>query len=84
MATVINRAHLKKLRAIEDARFLYTHKKSAQEFERSKKVMHEGVPMSWMAKWPGDHAVFVKSAKGAHFEDIDGNKYIDLCLGDTG
>jgi glutamate-1-semialdehyde 2,1-aminomutase len=63
MATVINRAHLKKLRAIEDARFLDTHKKSAQEFERSKKVMHEGVPMSWMAKWPGDHAVFVKSAK---------------------
>ena len=84
MATVINRAHLKKLRAIEDARFLDTHKKSAQEFERSKKVMHEGVPMSWMAKWPGDHAVFVKSAKGAHFEDIDGNTYIDFCLGDTG
>ncbi len=84
MATVINREHLKKLRAIEDARFLDTHKKSAQEFERSKKVMHEGVPMSWMAKWPGDHAVFVKSAKGAHFQDIDGNDYIDFCLGDTG
>ena len=29
MATVINREHLKKLRAIEDARFLDTHKKSA-------------------------------------------------------
>jgi glutamate-1-semialdehyde 2,1-aminomutase len=84
MATVINRDHLKKLRAIEDARFLDTHKKSAQEFEHSKKVMHEGVPMSWMAKWPGDHAVFVKSAKGAHFQDIDGNDYIDFCLGDTG
>jgi glutamate-1-semialdehyde 2,1-aminomutase len=84
MATVINREHLKKLRAIEDARFLDTHKKSAEEFERSKKVMHEGVPMSWMAKWPGDHAVFVKSAKGAHFQDIDGNDYIDFCLGDTG
>ena len=84
MATVINRDHLKKLRAIEDARFLDTHKKSAEEFDRSKKVMHEGVPMSWMAKWPGDHAVFVKSAKGAHFQDIDGNDYIDFCLGDTG
>ncbi len=84
MATVINREHLKKLRAIEDARFLNSHKKSAAEFERSKKVMHEGVPMSWMAKWPGDHAVFVKSAKGAHFQDIDGNDYIDFCLGDTG
>lgn len=26
----------------------------------------------------------VESAKGAHFVDIDGNTYIDLCLGDTG
>jgi glutamate-1-semialdehyde 2,1-aminomutase len=26
----------------------------------------------------------VASAKGAHFEDVDGNSYIDLCLGDTG
>ena len=35
MATVINREHLKKLRALEDARFLDTHKKSAAEFELS-------------------------------------------------
>ncbi|MFY7897496.1 MAG: transaminase, partial [Candidatus Planktophila sp.] len=26
----------------------------------------------------------VESAKGAHFIDVDGNEYIDLCLGDTG
>jgi glutamate-1-semialdehyde 2,1-aminomutase len=46
--------------------------------------MHEGVPMSWMAKWPGAHPVFVKEAKGAHFTDLDGHDYIDFCLGDTG
>ena len=46
--------------------------------------MPGGVPMSWMAKWPGGFPVVVESAKGAHFVDIDGNKYIDLCLGDTG
>ena len=46
--------------------------------------MHEGVPMSWMAKWPGAHPVFVQQAKGARFTDIDGNTYIDFCLGDTG
>jgi glutamate-1-semialdehyde 2,1-aminomutase len=46
--------------------------------------MHEGVPMSWMAKWPGAHPVFVKEAKGAHFTDLDGRDYIDFCLGDTG
>ncbi|MTA85642.1 MAG: aminotransferase class III-fold pyridoxal phosphate-dependent enzyme, partial [Actinobacteria bacterium] len=47
-------------------------------------VMHEGVPMSWMAKWPGAHPVFIKEAKGAHFTDLDGHDYIDFCLGDTG
>ena len=84
MATVINRDYLKALRAKEEQRFLDTHKKSAAAFEESKKVMHEGVPMSWMAKWPGAHPVFVKQAKGARFTDIDGNTYVDFCLGDTG
>jgi glutamate-1-semialdehyde 2,1-aminomutase len=84
MATVINRDHLKALRAKEEQRFLDTHKKSAAAFAESKKVMHEGVPMSWMAKWPGAHPVFVQQAKGARFTDIDGNTYVDFCLGDTG
>ncbi|MBU6314737.1 MAG: aminotransferase class III-fold pyridoxal phosphate-dependent enzyme [Actinomycetales bacterium] len=84
MATVINREHLKALRAKEEQRFLDTHKKSAAAFAESKKVMHEGVPMSWMAKWPGAHPVFVQQAKGARFTDIDGNTYVDFCLGDTG
>ena len=84
MSTQINRQHLKELRAKEEQRFLDTHKKSAAAFEDSKKVMHEGVPMSWMAKWPGAHPVFVKEAKGAHFTDLDGHTYVDFCLGDTG
>ena len=84
MSSKIDRHHLKKLRAIEEQRFLDTHKKSAAAFEDSKKVMHEGVPMSWMAKWPGAHPVFVKEAKGARFTDIDGHSYVDFCLGDTG
>jgi len=84
MSTQINRQHLKELRAKEEQRFLDTHKKSAAAFEDSKKVMHEGVPMSWMAKWPGSHPVFVKEAKGARFTDVDGHAYVDFCLGDTG
>jgi len=84
MSTQINRQHLKTLRAKEEQRFLDTHKKSAAAFEDSKKVMHEGVPMSWMAKWPGAHPLFVKEAKGACFTDVDGHIYVDFCLGDTG
>ena len=37
-----------------------------------------------MVKWAGPHPVFIESASGAHFTDVDGNDYIDLCLGDTG
>jgi glutamate-1-semialdehyde aminotransferase len=40
--------------------------------------------MSWMKKWPGPYPVYVASAKGAHFSDVDGNDYVDFCLGDTG
>jgi glutamate-1-semialdehyde aminotransferase len=46
--------------------------------------MPGGVPMSWMTKWPGPFPVFVAEASGAHFRDVDGHDYIDLCLGDTG
>ncbi len=44
----------------------------------------DGVPMLWMAKWPGPWPVYVKAARGAHFTDVDGIDHVDLCLGDTG
>jgi glutamate-1-semialdehyde 2,1-aminomutase len=65
-------------------RFLSRTPKSAALFEKAKEVMPGGVPMSWMSKWPGKYTLFVESASGAHFIDVDGNEYIDLCLGDTG
>ena len=81
---MINRDRLAALRKIEDERFLALHPKSGEMFKAGQKNMPGGVPMSWMAKWPGAYPVFVESAKGSHFTDVDGNKYIDFCLGDTG
>jgi glutamate-1-semialdehyde 2,1-aminomutase len=81
---MIDRKLIAALRAKEDARFLEQHPVSGKMFAEAKGVMPGGVPMSWMAKWPGAYPVFVKEAKGAHFSDVDGNKYIDFCLGDTG
>ena len=72
------------LMAHEEARFLALHPKSGDAFKKAKKVMPGGVPMSWMAKWPGAYPIFVESAQGAKFVDLDGNSYIDFCLGDTG
>jgi glutamate-1-semialdehyde 2,1-aminomutase len=43
-----------------------------------------GVPMPWMTEWAGPHPVFAASADGARLTDIDGNEYVDFCLGDTG
>lgn len=40
--------------------------------------------MLWMAKWPGPFPIYVETAKGAHFKDVDGNDFTDFCLGDTG
>ena len=81
---MINREHLKALHQREMERFLSRTPKSAALFEKAKEVMPGGVPMSWMSKWPGNYPLFVQSASGAHFIDVDGNEYIDLCLGDTG
>lgn len=64
--------------------FVENHPKSARLFERAKSSMLGGVPMSWMAKWPGGFPVFVDRAEGAHFVCVDGHEYVDLCLGDTG
>ena len=81
---MINREHLKQLHAREEERFLERTPKSRELFGEAKQVMPGGVPMSWMTKWPGKYPLFVSSAQGAHFVDVDGNEYIDLCLGDTG
>ena len=81
---MIDRAHLAKMMKKEEQRYLARTKKSAKLFAQAKKSMPGGVPMSWMTKWPGAYPLFVKSAKGAHFKDVDGNSYIDFCLGDTG
>jgi glutamate-1-semialdehyde 2,1-aminomutase len=81
---MINRTHLADLTKFEQKRFLEKHPKSGEMFLAAKKVMPGGVPMSWMAKWPGSYPVFVESAQGARFVDVDQNVYIDFCLGDTG
>ena len=81
---MIDRKHLAELRKKEDERFLLLHPTSGQLFKAGQEHMPGGVPMSWMAKWPGAYPVFVKAAKGARFTDVDGNTYIDFCLGDTG
>jgi glutamate-1-semialdehyde 2,1-aminomutase len=80
----INRAHLAALMAHEEQKFITDHPKSAALYERAQRSLLGGVPMNWMKKWAGKFPVFVAEAHGAHFTDVDGRDYVDLCLGDTG
>jgi glutamate-1-semialdehyde 2,1-aminomutase len=37
-----------------------------------------------MRRWAGGFPVFAERAEGAYLTDVDGHRYLDLCLGDTG
>lgn len=81
---MINREKLQVQYAKEVELFEKNHKKSGELYEKAQDSLLQGVPMNWMTKWAGSYPVFVSKAKGAHFQDVDGNDYLDLCLGDTG
>src|SRR5207248_3269254 len=80
----IDRSRLQSLMQREQERFVNERPKSKALFERAGKSLLGGVPMNWMAKWAGAFPPFVREAQGAHFYDVDGHRYVDLCLGDTG
>jgi glutamate-1-semialdehyde 2,1-aminomutase len=80
----ITRTRLASLMQREQKRFVDDNPKSKSLFERARKSLLGGVPMNWMAKWAGAFPPFVREAQGAHFFDVDGHRYIDFCLGDTG
>lgn len=70
--------------AAERIRFAAEHPRCAELAAAGRAHMPLGVPMSWMAKWPGGFPVHVTQAQGASFTCADGLEHVDLCLGDTG
>jgi glutamate-1-semialdehyde 2,1-aminomutase len=80
----IDRPHLAELMERERQTFRERHPRSGELAEEAKANLLFGVPMNWMVRWPGDWPVFVEHAEGARFTDVDGNAFVDFCLGDTG
>jgi glutamate-1-semialdehyde 2,1-aminomutase len=80
----MDRQRLNSLISEERERFARDHPRSRSLFEDARRNLLAGVPMSWMVKWPGGHPIFAEDARGARITDVDGNAYVDLCLGDTG
>ena len=68
----------------ELARFEGSHPRSRALAADARRSLLGGVPMHWMVRWPGGFPVFATEAAGARFLDVDGNEYVDFCLGDTG
>jgi glutamate-1-semialdehyde 2,1-aminomutase len=75
---------LRKLEARERESFLASHSESARLASASAEHWLNGVPMHWMRDWSTPHPLFVQSASGVELVDVDGNRYVDFCFGDTG
>jgi glutamate-1-semialdehyde aminotransferase len=80
----VDRARIAQLLAAERARFAAAHPKALEFRHRAELTMLYGVPMNWMTRWPGPAPIVAAEARGAEVEDIDGHRYVDFCLGDTG
>ncbi|MCU1402452.1 MAG: aminotransferase class III-fold pyridoxal phosphate-dependent enzyme [Microbacteriaceae bacterium] len=79
-----DRARLAELWRIETETFRVARPQSERMWRQAMPHLPDGVPMLWMAKWPGPWPVYVERASGAHFSCVDGIDHVDLCLGDTG
>ena len=81
--TDINRNRCGGLLELERQRFNQGNPRSHALFEEAQGSFLNGVPMNWMTKWASPFPLFAKEASGAHLSDVDGHRYLDLCLGDT-
>ena len=68
----------------ERARYEAARPASAALHARGQAAFLYGAPLHWMQLWPGAFPVYMSDAQGAHLRDVDGNEYVDLCLGDSG
>lgn len=68
----------------ERRRFETANPASQALAREARRHWFSGVPMHWMLDWGTPFPLFVRSASGARFTDVDGHDYADFCLGDTG
>ena len=81
---MIAESRIAELMKSEVERFIDQHPESQAVANQSHSSLLAGVPMPWMKRWAGPFPVVADRAEGGRIFDIDGNKYVDFCLGDTG
>ena len=81
---ILDRGRLGVLLADEERRFRDAHPRSLALYRRARHSLLGGVPMQWMERWAGGFPLFAAAGDGGYLTDVDGHRYLDLCLGDTG
>jgi glutamate-1-semialdehyde 2,1-aminomutase len=81
---VISGTTIAAMLAAEKARFAAANPRSAELAAQAARRWHRGVPFHWMLDWGTPFPLFVERAQGAELWDVDGHRYDDFCLGDTG
>jgi glutamate-1-semialdehyde 2,1-aminomutase len=80
----VSRARIASLFAQERMVFATSHPLSKAVLETGGDAFLNRVPLHWMSDWPMPFPMLVEKAKGARLTDIDGVRFDDFCLGDTG
>ncbi|MFI6599494.1 aspartate aminotransferase family protein [Nonomuraea sp. NPDC050536] len=81
---MIDRTRLAELLDRERDLFRRRNPRSAAAYAQAREHLFGGVPMTWMNKAAAGFPLYLAEARGARVTDVDGNEYVDLCLGDTG
>ena len=81
---MISESAINRMLAAEQDRFGAANPRSAELGEQAAKHWHRGVPFHWMLDWGTPFPLFAERAEGSTLWDVDGHRYDDFCLGDTG
>ena len=80
----VNRERAQRILARERDAFVAVRPKSKALSAQAAQHLLFGVPLHWMNDWSTPFSLYVDAARGATFTDVDGHRYVDFCLGDTG
>ncbi len=72
---------LSALLEMEQKAYASSHRKSIEQKNKRGKVLLYHAPMNWMQQWPLAFPITVDRAEKHRIIDVDGNEYVDFCLG---
>ena len=66
---------------LERELYILKHRNSLQKKRERSEVLLYNAPMNWMQQWPQAFPITVGCGEKHKITDVDGNQYIDFCLG---